>query len=141
MTSLAGATGADAVAEASGFNNNLLNAVGRRPRAVDPATQAASAITQVIDGYEITSSMSGPPAPSLPTKAVSLSTPELIKLRALGKSKAMYMRAGEKKDFNLERDEVNGTSELVASAHRDTYRFLVKPCFDAAYAAPWHASM
>ena len=97
------------MAAASGFpidSNDLLNAVGRRPRAVDPATQAASAITQVIDGYEITSSTSGPPAPSLPTKAVSLSTPELIKLRALGKSKATYMRAGEKKDFNLERDAV-----------------------------------
>ena len=108
MSSLAGATGADAVALASGFDNNLLNALTQRsrPRAVDPATQAASAITQLIDGYEITSSMSGPPAPSVPTMPVSLTTPELIKLRALGKSKATYMRAGEKKDFNLERDAV-----------------------------------
>ena len=106
MSTLAGATAADAVTSAGDLTKLRAYAGVKHPRAVDPATQDASAITQFIDGYEITSSTSGPPAPSLPTNPVSLTTPELIKLRALGKSKATYMRAGEKKDFNLERDAV-----------------------------------
>ena len=103
MTSLAGATAADAVTADDDYE--LLGAAN--PLAMLAASASSSrvppTVTQLIDGYE---TMSGPSAPSIPAKPVSLTTPELVKLRALGKSKAMYMRTGEKKDFNLERDDV-----------------------------------
>ena len=103
MTSLAGATAADAVTAEDAYG--VLGAVN--PLAMLAASASSSrvppTVTQLIDGYE---TMSGPSAPSIPTKPVSLTTPELVKLRALGKSKALYLRSGEKKAFNLERNDV-----------------------------------
>ena len=105
MSSLAGATAADA-ATADDYNK-ILDAAGvKHPRAVDPVTLAASttapSLTQLLgDG-----GIADPVATSFPTKAVCLGTPDLTKIRALGKSKAMDMRTGEKKEFNLARNEV-----------------------------------
>jgi len=104
MTSLAGATAADAVTAEDAYG--VLGAVN--PLAMLAASASSSrvpptTVTQLIDGYE---TMSGPSAPPIPTKPVSLTTPELVKLRQLGKSKALHLRSGEKKAFNLERNDV-----------------------------------
>jgi hypothetical protein len=113
VISLAGATAADAVtagATAAGdyelLGTALGAAMGKRPRAVNPATLAASTIAPSLTQLLGDGGIAGPAATSFPTKAVCLGTPDLTKTRALGKSKAMDMRTGEKKEFNLARDEV-----------------------------------
>ena len=100
MISLAGATAADAVTADDDYE--LLGAAGvKRPRAVNPATLAASTIAPSLTQLLGDGGIAGPAATSFPTKAVCLGTPDLTKIRALGKSKAMDMRTGEKKEFNL----------------------------------------